>query len=196
MNPHEVADLLLGDVEEWYEGKRRRNGTINTNVMAVGLVMIDHMAAAFPHNPTDYQTRSQVSGLSGGRIRAILARHGETHVWAVAVTVALGAAIGLVVHRLWAPCGATIQGYYVDKAVDRAIRSGHVPAWVRYPIAPPMLRERFAWILQNDPGVSEHSPASKGVIWIASLLAAYFVVTGFIAHFWIGTGHTFPYLAP
>lgn len=74
----EIAGLFLSSVEPWYEGKRRSNGSINTNVMTVGLVMIDHMVGAFPLDEQHYLTSSQVRNLGGARIRAILSHHDES----------------------------------------------------------------------------------------------------------------------
>lgn len=77
MTPDEITSLFLADVSNWYESKRNRNGTVNTNVMTVGLMITDHMATAFPLAKADYQAESQVKGLSGQRIKNILARCGE-----------------------------------------------------------------------------------------------------------------------
>lgn len=78
MTPHEIASSFLADIRPWYEAKRSASGSVNTNVMTVGLVMLDHMANSFPIDLGDYQTaRGQVAGLSGRRIREILERHGE-----------------------------------------------------------------------------------------------------------------------
>ena len=74
---NEIAGLFLNSVEPWYEGKRDANGTMATNVMTVGLVMVDHMASAFPLDEGHYLTSSQVRGLGRARIRRILVRHDE-----------------------------------------------------------------------------------------------------------------------
>jgi hypothetical protein len=80
MTPQEIADLFIKDIEPWYNSQRTRTGTINTNVMAVGMVMIDHMAASFPLTDAAYVSPqgSQVKELGGAKIREILARYGET----------------------------------------------------------------------------------------------------------------------
>lgn len=78
LTPEEIAELFLGGIQPWYEGKRQTNGSMNTNVMTVGLVMIDHMAGAFPLDEKHYLTSSQVRNLGGARIRAILSRHDES----------------------------------------------------------------------------------------------------------------------
>lgn len=111
-------------------------------------------------------------------------------------TFVLGLAIGFPLHRIWAPAGATIQGALVDRSVDRAKLTGRTPLWYRLPLAPPVIRERFAWIWDHDIKIEEHGKASKWLVLGFCAVVAYFVVTGFIAHYWIGTGHNFPYLAP
>lgn len=80
MTPQEIASLFLEDISAWYDSKKSRRGTINTNVMAVGMVMLDHMATAFPVSEATYISaqEGQVKELSGSKIREILARYGET----------------------------------------------------------------------------------------------------------------------
>lgn len=80
MTPQEIADLFLKDIEPWYSSQRTAKGNLNTNVMTVGMVMIDHMAAAFPLAEAVYVSSqgSQVAELGGSKIREILARYGET----------------------------------------------------------------------------------------------------------------------
>jgi len=140
--------------------------------------------------------------------------------WMVKVSaeqLILGVVIGQIVHRIWAPAGAAIQGHYIDKAVARSKVTGRIPAWVRRPVAPPQVRERFVWQRsQRAPApvisiADAKSRAGRAAVlgppaWriraarardaIVAVVAAYLVVTGFIAHYWIGTGHTFPFLAP
>ena len=76
MSPESVADLLDADIEQWYESQRNDN-TVNRNVMAVGLIMCEHMGAHFPLDESEWFTGTQVSLLGGNRIKKILARHGE-----------------------------------------------------------------------------------------------------------------------
>lgn len=62
----------------------------------------------------------------------------------------IGAVVGQAVHRFYAPVGNTIQLHFVSKAVARADLPGRTePLWVRYPLLPPVLRERFAWLREN-----------------------------------------------
>lgn len=72
----------------------------------------------------------------------------------------IGILAGLVVHRVYRPVGNTVQLFFIERAVARARKSGRVPVWVRYPLAPPVVRERFAWMMENDIPVERHG------IWI------------------------------
>lgn len=78
LTPEEIAELFLGDIEPWYESKRLGTGRMYTNVMTAGLLLTDIMWNAFPLEEKHYLTPSQVKGLSGDRIKAILARHDES----------------------------------------------------------------------------------------------------------------------
>lgn len=78
LTPEEIAELFVCDIGPWYESKRLGTGRIYTNVMAAGLMLTDIMADAFPLEEEHYLTPSQVKGISGERIRDILARHGES----------------------------------------------------------------------------------------------------------------------
>ncbi len=101
--------------------------------------------------------------------------------------------------------------------------SGHVqddrlsyPLWIRLPLAPPGLRETWSKIVAGDIASGEADRIIKGragaghtaehgkwARWLITaalvaggLILLYFMITGAIAHFWVGTGHNFPYLAP
>lgn len=81
MNAQKIADLFLEDIAVWYDSKKTSpRGAINTNVMAVGMVMLDHMGTAFPLTESAYVSAqaSQVKELGGAKVREILARFGET----------------------------------------------------------------------------------------------------------------------
>ncbi len=82
--------------------------------------------------------------------------------------LALGYVIGRVLHIIWAPASATLQGIAVDRAVDKAKLGSGIgvpwsvtPLWVRYPLAPPVVRERFAWIWDHDTVVTERQPVPR-----------------------------------
>jgi hypothetical protein len=73
----------------------------------------------------------------------------------------IGIIAGLVVHRLYRPIGNTVQLFFIERGVARARATGRIPLWVRRPISPPVVRERFAWIMENDVPVVKHG------IWIS-----------------------------
>lgn len=106
----------------------------------------------------------------------------------------LGFIIGQVLHRFWAPVGATLQGSMLDRAVDRAESHGRIPVWVRMPLSPPVIRERFATMycqaLPEQPGRTH-----RVVLSVAIFLITWITIAGAIAKFWIAHGHGFPYLA-
>lgn len=131
----------------------------------------------------------------------------------LAGTVAGGFIVGHAIRPIWTPVGSTINGNLMDRSVDRYclrrmafLRSvsapeAKPPLWVRYPLAPLQMRERWVWQMEHNAQVTDHRtwlPAwlSRTLRALAVLLIAYLVVTGFIAHFWIGSGHSFPFLAP
>jgi hypothetical protein len=126
----------------------------------------------------------------------------------------LGLAIGLVIHRVWAPVGATLQGVLLDRAVDRrqavVLRAGEemdraveidnagwhiIPAWVRLPLSPPVIRERFAEMWRGNASV-ETRKGHRWVIVLVAVLVFLVMLLGLVGAHWAGTGHTVPYLFP
>lgn len=71
-----IVEPFDADIERWYEAQRHDN-TVNRNVMAVGLIMCEHMRSDFPLDELRWSTGSQVRLLGGGRIKQILGRCGE-----------------------------------------------------------------------------------------------------------------------
>jgi hypothetical protein len=123
----------------------------------------------------------------------------------------LGFLIGRVLHRTWAPAGATLQGYRVDAAVDRALVTGKTPLWVGLPVVPPVIRERFSWDLagrkltakQKLGGVMHPSQlheqpdrSTRVLITLLIIIGVLLTLAGALAKFWIATHHGVPYLAP
>ena len=76
MTAQDVVIHLDTDIERWYEGQRKES-VVNRNVMAVGLIMCEHMRSHFPLDESEWFTGSQVRLLGGSRIDRILAQHGE-----------------------------------------------------------------------------------------------------------------------
>lgn len=128
--------------------------------------------------------------------------------------IILGIVIGQVVHRYWAPVGATLQGASLDRAVDRrqaivgaagvstdeALRIDAagwriVPAWVRLPLSPPVIRERFAEMWRGNAAVKIRRGHGK-VIALATAFVVLVTLLGLVGHYWAGAGHTVPYLFP
>lgn len=108
-----------------------------------------------------------------------------------------GALIGKVLHRFWAPVGATLQGYPLDRAVDRARATGRIPAWERLPTMIPVVRERFAKMYREDTETAEPGKSRRKVLAAVLTVAVLLVILGLIGHYWVGVlHHTVPYLAP
>lgn len=118
--------------------------------------------------------------------------------WHSAGDLILGFAIGRVMHVLWAPVGATIQGRLLEGSADKASARHHVPAWVRYPLAPPVMRERFAHLYAKSRQVTGNAFTSS--TWrrylIAVMVLVFIVVTviGLLGHYYAGTGHSIVFL--
>lgn len=116
-------------------------------------------------------------------------------------TLVAGFAIGFILHKVWAPAGATVQGWYAGRAAAAANRPGkRLPLWVRLPLAPPQFRERVADAPASDQPVKQHGRAVRVLarlgLGVLGLVVLYLIVTGFLAHYYVGTGHHVPFLAP
>jgi len=106
----------------------------------------------------------------------------------------IGIVAGLLVHRVYAPAGNTVQLYFVGRAVDRtrdAITAGeqhperHLPRW---PL-PPVIRERAAWIMQNDLPVPDREYRITWAVGIVMTVLAALTVYGGYVRYWIAKGH-------
>lgn len=92
----------------------------------------------------------------------------------------IGIIAGLVVHRLYRPVGNTVQLYFIERAVNRARATGSTPVWVRHPLTPPVVRERFAWIMESNLPVEKHgawvkivTPAMTAIFILLALYGAF-----------------------
>jgi hypothetical protein len=113
--------------------------------------------------------------------------------------------MGPVLHRIWAPAGATIQGFMLDRSADRARDKNaidgkeHVPQWVRRPAAPPNLRLRWSGLyLLPDNGLPlvQAGLAKRSVLSLIIAGFAWLVILGIVGHYVIGVGHVHvPYLS-
>jgi hypothetical protein len=120
-------------------------------------------------------------------------------VWGIGV-------MGPVLHRVWAPAGATINGSMLDRSADRhrdraaADNREHIPAWVRLPISAPNLRYRWSGLyLLPDDGrtLAEGGLLKRTLITLGVAGFAWLVILGIIGHYLKGVGGmSIPYLAP
>lgn len=79
MHSQNIAERALEASADWYESKRSKSGSINTNVMCVGLAIAELLKNNFPLTEEIVKTDegSQVRGLSGAMVSRILKEHGE-----------------------------------------------------------------------------------------------------------------------
>jgi hypothetical protein len=113
-----------------------------------------------------------------------------------------GVGMGFILHRFWAPVGSTIQGFYVDRGVDRVQSSvaAHTkvtfPVWVRYPVAPVQIRERFGWLWSRNAVIKKVGATSKWLIWTITIAVVLLTILGLLARYYFAKGHYLPYLNP
>lgn len=111
--------------------------------------------------------------------------------------IVLGIVIGLILHPLWGPVGASLQGRMVKRSVER--KAPHEPLWVKLPLAPPTMRERWVVIAGGFVPGSKSLDTGRADRWVvSSMLFVGILITllGLLAQHWIGLGHSVPYLAP
>lgn len=118
--------------------------------------------------------------------------------WHSVGNLVLGFIIGHFMRYLWQPVGATIQGRILEGRADKAANLHHVPFWVRFPISPPPIRERFTMLYGKSLKVTGNlydSSPWRGVL-IGAMVLVFIVVTviGLLGHYWVGTGHMLSWL--
>jgi hypothetical protein len=105
----------------------------------------------------------------------------------------IGVVAGLVVHRVYAPAGNTVQLYFIGRAVDRtrdAVAAGepdphrHLPRWPW----PPVVRERAAWIMANDLPVPDRNVDIRAAVRVMTLLLGGLAIYGAYVRFVIAKG--------
>ena len=108
--------------------------------------------------------------------------------------VVLGIVAGLVVHRVYAPAGNTVQLYFIGRSVDRtrdAIAAGeenpgrHLPRWPW----PPVIRERAAWIMHNRLPVPDRTFNIRSAVQVTTVILAALAIYGAFVRFVIAKGH-------
>ena len=108
--------------------------------------------------------------------------------------ILIGILAGLVVHRVYAPAGNTVQLYFIGRSVDRtrdAIAAGenrpyrHLPRWPW----PPVIRERAAWIMANDLPVPDRTFNITWAVRIVSIVLAALAIYGGYVRYVVAKGH-------
>jgi hypothetical protein len=108
--------------------------------------------------------------------------------------VLIGILAGLVVHRVYAPAGNTVQLYFVGRSVDQtrdAIAAGeqdpyrHLPRW---PL-PPVIRERAAWIMDNQLPVPDRTRDIKWAVWFFVVILTGLAIYGAYVRYVVAKGH-------
>lgn len=105
-----------------------------------------------------------------------------------AIAFVFSFAVVHVIKFVWAPVGNAIASGLTELAVRRA--NGKLPLWVRLPLAPPSMRERFVWV-QEHTAVAD---MQAGVLlrWLlafGALVYAALVIYGEIVLHVIAKGH-------
>jgi hypothetical protein len=97
----------------------------------------------------------------------------------------IGIIAGLLVHRLYRPIGNTVQLFFIELGVRTARATGKIPAWVRHPVAPPVIRERFAWMMDNDVPVEKHGIWIKVVTPVMTAIFVLLALYGGFIRLWL-----------
>jgi hypothetical protein len=108
--------------------------------------------------------------------------------------VVIGIFAGLVVHRVYAPAGNTVQLYFVGRSVDAArdaIAAGeenpyrHLPRWPW----PPVIRERAAWIMQTGQPVPDRTRDIRLAVRIFLIVLTALTIYGAYIRYIVAKGH-------
>jgi len=108
--------------------------------------------------------------------------------------VLIGILAGLVVHRVYAPAGNTVQLYFIGRSVDRtrdAIAAGepdpyrHLPHWPW----PPVIRERAAWIMDNQLPVPDRTRDIRWAVRFFVVVLTALAIYGAYVRYVIATRH-------
>ena len=109
--------------------------------------------------------------------------------------VVIGIVAGLVVHRVYAPAGNTVQLYFIGRSVDKtrdAVAAGeenpyrHLPRWPW----PPVIRERAAWIMENQLPVPDRTTNIRVAVWIFTVVLTALTIYGAYVRYVIAKGRT------
>jgi hypothetical protein len=105
----------------------------------------------------------------------------------------IGVLAGLVVHRVYAPAGNTVQLYFIGRSVDRtrdAITAGeknpyrHLPRWPW----PPVIRERAAWIMDSHLPVPDRTRNIRSAVQVVTVVLLGLAVYGGYVRYVVAKG--------
>ena len=108
--------------------------------------------------------------------------------------VLIGILAGLVVHRVYAPAGNTVQLYFIGRSVDKtrdALAAGeenpyrHLPRWPW----PPVIRERAAWIMANQLPVPNRTFDIRVAVRVVTIVLGALAIYGAYIRYVIAKGH-------
>jgi len=108
--------------------------------------------------------------------------------------VLIGILAGLVVHRVYAPAGNTVQLYFIGRSVDRtrdALAVGepdphrHLPHWPW----PPVIRERAAWIMDNQLPVPDRTRDIRWAVRFFVVVLTALAIYGAYVRYVVAKGH-------
>jgi hypothetical protein len=108
--------------------------------------------------------------------------------------VVIGILAGLVVHRVYAPAGNTVQLYFIGRSVDRtrdAQAAGeenpyrHLPRWPW----PPIIRERAAWIMNNNLPVPDRTRDIRSAVRVVTVILVALAIYGAYVRYVVAKGH-------
>jgi hypothetical protein len=108
--------------------------------------------------------------------------------------VVIGIFAGLVVHRVYAPAGNTVQLYFVGRSVDAARDAAaageenpdrHLPRWPW----PPVIRERAAWIMQTGQPVPDRTRDIRLAVRILLVVLTALTLYGAYIRYIVAKGH-------
>jgi hypothetical protein len=108
--------------------------------------------------------------------------------------VVIGILAGLVVHRVYAPAGNTVQLYFVGRSVDAARDAAtageenpdrHLPRWPW----PPVIRERAAWIMQTGQPVPDRTRDIRLAVRILLAVLTALTLYGAFIRYIVAKGH-------
>jgi len=108
--------------------------------------------------------------------------------------VLIGILAGLVVHRVYAPAGNTVQLYFIGRSVDKtrdALAAGeenpyrHLPRWPW----PPVIRELAAWIMANQLPVPNRSFDIRVAVRVVTIVLGALAIYGAYIRYVIAKGH-------